>query len=240
MSIKEKVMGNYTLRKMVFRLTRFAAMNGLPIPFKKDPSKYWETRHTGEKHGPENYVKEDNSTYVTFDGLLGAIDKDASFLEIGCNAGRNLNYLYRLGYRDLTGVEINAQSVHETLRETFPALYEAGSWHIGNAADEIRGMPDKRYDVVFSIAVLEHIPPSDMSLFRDMVRVSRKYIAVITGENGLYDFEKLFERCGCKTVLHRIFYGAGHNFEMPRKPYDERQHFFETMFLRVFIKNDAQ
>lgn len=214
-------------------------MRGHSIPFRKEHRRYWQTRNIGDDHGPQKYITEDNSTYVLFQDLLKVLDKDASFLEVGCNAGRNLNFLLNAGYRNLAGIEINETSIKETLRHHFPSLYDTASFYIGNAADEIRKIEDNRYDVVFSIAVLEHIPPEDVGLFRDMVRVSRKYIAVITSENSRvysYNFQKAFERVGCKTVLFRLFYGESHNFELPKQPYIEKEHFFDTMFLRIFIK----
>jgi SAM-dependent methyltransferase len=226
--------------KLYFFLSRFLTMRGYNIPFRKDHRKYWQTRNTGDDHGPQRYTEEDHSTYVLFADLLRVLGKDASFLEVGCNAGRNLNFLLNAGYRNLAGIEINETSINETLRCHFPQLYDTALFYIGNAADEIKKIEDNRYDVVFSIAVLEHIPPEDMSLFRDMVRVSKKYIAVITGENSKvypYDFHKVFERAGCKTVQFRLFYGENHNFELPKQPYIEKDHLFDAMFLRIFIKN---
>ncbi len=224
---------------MYFSFSRFLVMNGFALPFRKDQRQYWETRNIGDDHGPEKYLIEDNATYVLFEDLLKVLNENASFLEVGCNAGRNLNYLLNKGYTDLAGIEINEISIHKTLKGHFPKLYEMGEFYVGNAAQEIRKIQNERYDVVFSIAVLEHIQPEDSTLFKDMVRVSKKYIAVITGENSRvypYNFEKIFERLGCKTVLFRLFYGEKHNFELPKQPYIEKEHFFNTMFLRIFIK----
>src|SRR3989338_4703446 len=35
----------------------------------------------------------------------------ASILELGCNVGRNLDYLFSKGYKDLTGVDINEKAI---------------------------------------------------------------------------------------------------------------------------------
>ena len=184
-------------------------------------------------------MQEDNTTYVLFEDILKVVGRDASFLEIGCNAGRNLNYLYKLGYRNLAGIEINELSVNETLREHFPELYKIGRFYLGNAAHEIKKIPDDSYDVTFSIAVLEHIPSEDKGLFFDMARVTKRYIAVITGENSrLYphNYDKLFEKYGYKKVLFRLFYGEGNMCEFPHELYDEKNHFFYSMFLRIYVK----
>jgi len=228
----------FLARKARWRCARLFAALGLRAPLTNGGygPEYWRSRKTGQAHGPENYTREDNSTRVLFEDILKAVGPDASFLEVGCNAGRNLDYLHAKGFRDLAGIEINAASVHETLKKAFPELYATGKFFVGNAADEIKKIPDSRYDVVFSIAVLEHIAPRDQSLFLDMVRVSKKYVAVITGENGLYDFERIFGSHNCSTAVFRLFYGDGHGFSLPTEPYDEEKHFFDSMFLRVFIK----
>jgi len=226
-------------KKLYFPAARFLAMHGWAFPFVEDQGEYWESRKSGDTHGPEKYIQEDNSTYVLFEALLDVVDSSASFLEIGCNAGRNLNYLLRKGYTNLAGIEINALSIHETLRNQFPELCKTAVFYVGNAASEIKKIPDNSFDVTFSIGVLEHIRPQDMSLFEDMVRVTKRYVAVITSENSRvypYDFEKVFTRLGCKAIVYRLFYGKEHNFRLPRQSYNESEHFFNLMFLRIFVK----
>jgi SAM-dependent methyltransferase len=53
---------------------------------------------------------------------------DDSVLELGCNAGRNLNYLHKAGYSELTGVDINSEAL-ELLRQEHPKLAESASLH---------------------------------------------------------------------------------------------------------------
>lgn len=212
---------------------------GISAPWKPDEAEYWRSRNPGDKHGPENYIQEDNSTYVMFEDLLKVLKTDSSFLEIGCNAGRNLNYLLKQGYTDLAGIEINDASVNVVLKEHFPDLYRQGTFFIGNALDEIRKVPDARYDVVFSIGVLEHIPYEDKALFNEIARVSKHYIAIITGAKSRlfnYDYEKIFRKVGYTSVIYRLFYGEGHGFHLPTEPYNKIKHAFNSMFLRIFIK----
>jgi SAM-dependent methyltransferase len=237
-----KLRKSHTVNKIEYRLSRLLASFGVNPPWKiTDSRKYWLSRTMGDEHGPEKYLQEDNATYVLFEDLLRVVGKNTSFLEIGCNAGRNLNFLYNLGYRNLTGIEINELSINKTLKEHFPDLYKVGRFYIGNAADEIKKIPDDSYDVTFSISVLEHIPPEDKSLFFDMARVTRGYIAIITGVNSMqypYNYDKMFEKFGYKKVLFRLFYGEGHNFEFPKEFYCESKYFFNSMFLSIFIKKE--
>jgi len=235
-----KLRKSHTINKIEYRLSWLSASFGInPLWKMTDSRKHWQSRTLGDEHGPEKYLQEDNSTYVLFEDLLEVVGKDTSFLEIGCNAGRNLNFLYNFGYRNLAGIEINELSINKTMKERFPDLYNTGRFYIGNAAREIKKIPSKSYDVTFSIAVLEHIPPEDKSLYFDMARVTRGYIAIITGANSRqypYNYDKMFDKFGYKKVLFRLFYGEGHNFEFPKEFYDEKKHFFNSMFLSIFVK----
>lgn len=230
---------SFRIEHFYFKLSRFLAMRGISNPLSPDPQGYWESRDIGEKHGPDAYLGEDNTTYLLFDDLLNVLDTKTSFLDIGCNAGRNLNYLFKKGFRDLAGIDINPVSINEVMKKEFPDLFNMGTFYVGNAAHVIKNITDERYDVVFSNGVLEHISPENMGLFKDMVRVCRRYIVVITSENSRvhpYDFEKVFTRLGCKMILYRLFYGIDNDFCFPRELYNERKHFFNSTFLRIFVK----
>lgn len=236
-----KIRDSHTFKNIEAGVSAVSGLAGASPPWKRNEREYWRSREMGERHGPENYLQEDNSTYAMFEGgILKALGENASFLEIGCNAGRNLNYLLKHGYTDLTGIEINDASINIVLKEHFPDLYEKGTFFIGNALDAIRKVPDERYDVVFSIGVFEHIPYEDKALFNEVARVSKRYIAIITSVRSSlfnYNYEKIFRDLGFTTIEYRLFYGENHNFSMPVEPYDPKKHEFDSKFLRIFIKN---
>jgi SAM-dependent methyltransferase len=237
---KRKIRNSHAFKSIDSRVSAVFGWVGINPPWKPDEREYWRSRDVGDKHGPENYLNEDNSTYVMFEDLLETFRGNASFLEIGCNAGRNLNYLMKRGYSDLGGIEINGASINIALKEHFPDLYEKGTFFIGNALDEIKKIPDDRYDVVFSVGVLEHIPYKDKKLFAEMARVSKRYIAIITAAKSTlfnYDYENIFIKLGFTTVVYRFFYGENHNFKLPNELYNAKQHKFNSMFLRIFTRN---
>jgi SAM-dependent methyltransferase len=116
-----------------------------------------------------------SSTIVT--ALLGILEPDSSVLEVGCNVGRNLNHLYRMGYTDLAGVEINPHAVAR-LRTEYPHL--AGvPVSVGSAEDVLPSIPDNAYDIVFTMAVLEHIHPDSAVVFREIVRIADRCVLAI-------------------------------------------------------------
>ncbi len=108
--------------------------------------------------------------------LIKDLPKDAAILEVGCNVGRNLAFLHDSGYRNLTGIEISPHAAR-LLRETYPQLVDA-SVKVGAAEEVLPGFEDKRFDLVFTMAVLEHIHPDSTSVFENMARVARSLLTI--------------------------------------------------------------
>jgi pseudaminic acid biosynthesis-associated methylase len=101
---------------------------------------------------------------------LGDIGNDASFLEVGCNTGNQLSLLQEMGYRNLSGIELQPYAL-EIARRRLPGL----SLQSGSAL----ALPhaDASFDVVFTSGVLIHIAPDDLSTaLEEIHRCSRTYI----------------------------------------------------------------
>lgn len=101
---------------------------------------------------------------------------DADVLEVGCNVGRNLAYLRDNGYSSLSGIEISPTAVG-LLRQNYPQLADADI-RCGPAEVELLSYSDAQFDLVFTMAVLEHIHPSSSVVFDEMVRVGREILAI--------------------------------------------------------------
>lgn len=97
-------------------------------------------------------------------------------LEIGCNAGRNLAFLWHGGFRRLHGVEISEQAVHK-LRSSFPELGKIPI-DVGPAEEILPRFDDNSFNIVFTMAVLEHIHDDSSALFDEMGRISRRVIVI--------------------------------------------------------------
>lgn len=101
---------------------------------------------------------------------LGDIGHDASFLEVGCNTGNQLSLLQEMGYRDLSGIELQPYAL-EIARRRLPGI----SLQSGSAL----ALPhaSESFDVVFTSGVLIHIAPDDLPMALDEIhRCSRKFI----------------------------------------------------------------
>lgn len=208
-------------------LARALVMRGLPHPFyREDAPGYWASRTRLTNHSPEQYLDADDMTRVVLDPVCALVPTDAAFLEVGCNAGRNLEYLRRRGYARLTGVDINPVAVRETLPRHLPELARVAELRVGDAAECLRALPTGAYDVVFAMFVLLHVPPGRMALFAEMARVCRGTIVVANDACGYpypYDYARLFTRLGCTQVREERV-GAQHiqQFTVARRPVQEK------------------
>lgn len=132
-------------------------------------------------------------------------DKDASILEIGCNVGRNLWVLHQGGFHNLSGIEINREAV-EMLRAKFPGMAKQADIKCGAVESIIREIPGNSYDVVFTMAVLEHIHEDSAWIFGEMARVTRRYIITLEDEVAVSwrtfsrNYRKVFEKVGMRQV----------------------------------------
>lgn len=137
--------------------------------------------------------------------LSPLITKDCSILEIGCNAGRNLNHLWQTGYTTLREMEISEHAV-KRLRVAYPSL-AAIPIDVGPAEHSIKKYESKSFDVIFTMSVLEHLHPDCVVPQRN--RSSRKEICSRVRTEGREAFAHSIPlehpagiHCGCLD-LHR-------------------------------------
>jgi SAM-dependent methyltransferase len=161
---------------------------------------YWQKPDA--VNDPHTYL--DGQPRSTF--LVGLLQKyvpdNGSVLELGCNVGRNLNYLYEAGYRDLEAIEINPEAV-QILKQTFPDMAAISKIHVGLIEDNIRSVGYK--DCIFTMAVLVHIHPNSDWIFAEISKHAKTLI-VIEGEQGASwrhfarNYRMIFENLGMRQM----------------------------------------
>ena len=98
-----------------------------------------------------------------------------SLLEIGCNAGANIQRVrkeFKIDDNDLAGVDVNKDAI-EFVQNKLPDVL----WRIGNA----KSLPfsNKEYDIVLSDAVLMYADPTEAEeILAEMNRVAKKAIVI--------------------------------------------------------------
>jgi SAM-dependent methyltransferase len=109
------------------------------------------------------------------------LDRDAAVLELGCSSGRHLAHLHEHGYENLTGIDVN-EAAFEVMAESFPATAAAGTFHAAPIETVLAELPDDRFDAVFSVETLQHLPPASDWVFETLGRVTAELLVTVENE----------------------------------------------------------
>lgn len=165
--------------------------------------RYWETRTSaGADNRPADYVTKNPAIVdLMHEFWSPEVSRTSTVMELGCNAGANLERLRQLGYPQLSGVEINPGAIRE-LHESFPQLAQAAPLTVGPLEDVLPNLEADSVDVVYTMAVLLHIHPASDRIFDEMSRIARNQICVVEAENTTLayifarNYRRVFERRG--------------------------------------------
>ncbi len=177
-----------------------------PARSAEDLHRFWRAPEAPGNR-PEDYLAEATHprSRLLVETLARHAPPPASVLELGCNAGRNLAFLFEAGYADLAAVEVNAGAI-ELFRAHHPAAASATRLHVGTLEEELPRLGDGAHDVVFTMAVLEHVHTSSEAVFRDIARVTGSTLVTIEDEAKVSwrhfprDYRRVFEPLGLEQV----------------------------------------
>jgi ubiquinone/menaquinone biosynthesis C-methylase UbiE len=160
---------------------------------------YWRR----SEQDPLEYANVNNKRSMRLTEIIQEYIKKGSILELGTNCGRNLHHLYKAGFNDLEGVEISPAAIL-TLRDIYPELKHIRI-HNGTIEDLIPTFPDKSFECVFSMAVLEHIHYDSDWVFAHIARIAHKIITIedelrIGERHFSRNYEKVFTRFGMRQI----------------------------------------
>jgi SAM-dependent methyltransferase len=231
---------NPTLKRQYLKLAVLCSNNGIrpPLSGKADKvEKGWMEQELGHpSRNPLFYVEHDESVDLLFLDILPFLDEEANILEIGCNAGRNLNYLYSRGFKKLTGIEIGVKA-EDVMKEHFSDAYKSTKYIVGNAYEELLRLPSSHYDLVFVHSVLVNIAPRWNAIFKEIARVSKSYVLTMENEGSYLayprDFEKMFKKVGLKQILFK-FYNLYEERRVLRHQFI-RNEIFKNNTVRLFV-----
>ena len=171
-----------------------------------DLHEYW--RDPGDEgNRPESYLgegTEQRSRYLV-KLALGHSDPAASVLEVGCNVGRNLEALRQAGFSDLSAVEINAGAL-ALLRERHPELAAQAKLANRPVEEFARERADGQYDLIYTMAVLEHIHPDSEWVFGELARATSSTLITVEDERAVTwrhfprNYREVFEGHGMRQV----------------------------------------
>ncbi|MDQ0159586.1 class I SAM-dependent methyltransferase [Alkalibacillus salilacus] len=161
---------------------------------------YWKNESL-----PEHYLRHSGRSELLYNHINKYIDESKQVLEIGCNLGRNLNYLYENNYKKLTGIEISEEAINQ-LKKYHPHLIDHGEIIHSSVENIIEELPTNQYDLVFTMAVLEHIHPDSEWIFKEIARITDAYLMTIEAEKSEHwrifprNYKEIFEELGFKQI----------------------------------------
>lgn len=134
--------------------------------------------------------------------MMKEVPRDASILELGCGAGRNLRAMRAAGFTNLAGIDISEEAVR-MLGAITPD--HAFALHEGDIHERLYHLPP--VDAVVSVATMQHL--DDKQFFLNFRRLPRTDLFLIEDETRLtrIDFPRsyrpIFERYGFNQVSER-------------------------------------
>ncbi|HEY3163644.1 MAG TPA: class I SAM-dependent methyltransferase [Candidatus Limnocylindrales bacterium] len=154
-----------------------------PIPEKTaaELRDYW--RDPPDGNVPASYRDRPERSAYLVELVRRHVAPGSRILEIGCNVGRNLHYLYEAGYTELSGIEISAAAV-DALRASYPDTAARAAVQVAAAEEALPGFADGAFDLVFTMAVLEHIHPESEWLFDEIRRIDARHLITIEDERS--------------------------------------------------------
>lgn len=142
---------------------------------------------------PEFYLDLDNITRLIVSTIARYAAPEMTILELGCGTGRNLAGLWQAGFRNVAGVEINADAVRLG-RATFPELANIPIT-IAPVEDVIPTLSP--VDVIYTQGFLMHLPHEKDWVISSLRKLARRVIVTNEGERAesfhawMHDFKAL-------------------------------------------------
>ena len=173
---------------------------------KDDLHEFW--RHPDAANRPERYLEHAGRSEFLLGFVSPYVARDSTILEVGCNVGRNLARLFDAGFRRLVGIEINGEAL-SVLTLSYPDMAAAATLIHAPVEDAIRELPDASMDLVFTMAVLEHIHTDSEWIFDQIVRVAGSTVVTVEDEHGISrhhvprNYRRVFEGRGLEQVAHQ-------------------------------------
>jgi SAM-dependent methyltransferase len=142
------------------------------------------TREHWERH-PTTTAFEgiDPASQAQMDEIISLLpDRNAPILDMGCNVGRHLDYLYRQGYRNLRGVDWSSAALRD-MATRYPDMHAVA--RLTNASfEDFLGAHAEPVELVYTRgATFELVHPS-FPLVRRVCRIARRYVVLVISETS--------------------------------------------------------
>ena len=168
----------------------------------KQLNEIWENKF-GDAYTERKLMvhKSEGKSRATFwRNLFQMVPEVQTVLEIGCNAGINLEAIFEVNNKlQIIGIEPNKYALHKAI-EISNDRYSVLNGNVYNLPRDLKS------DMIFTCTVLIHISPNDLiSALNNIYKASNSYILIM---EYYWPTVKEIEYRGLKDVLWKQDYGA--------------------------------
>jgi SAM-dependent methyltransferase len=150
------------------------------------------TREHWEKHPTVTAFEGiDPASQAQMDEIMALVpDRNAAILDLGCNVGRHLDYLYGQGYRNLRGVDWSASAIRD-MAVRYPEMHAHSKLVSASFQDFLSGEPEPA-DLVYTRGATFELVHPRFALVHHVCRVARRYAVLVISEAG-HAYPRLWE-----------------------------------------------
>ncbi len=204
LSIDQNKVRDPFMRGLVGKIHNELMARAVYYPREEDILNYW-SKPDDDVNRSEEYVHPVARSIYLETLIKTHCTEVSSILELGCNIGRNLNHLKQTFNIPVAGIEISKYAL-DLIQKTYPSLRDC-TFYNGDMTGIIESIPDKTYDMVFSMAVLMHLHPATPEQFwSHIIRIAKRYIITIENEsigsnrNWPRNYKQLLEPFGAQEL----------------------------------------
>jgi len=167
------------------------------ILMREDQINYWI--NPTQENLPHTYLADNGRSDMLVDIVKNkiALDAERTILELGCNVGRNLSALENAGYTNLFGIDVNKKALD---------MVQSKACLMHGPVEKVLPRILQPYGLVFTMAVLQHIPYENNDVFGHIARLGRYNLVTIEDESSnssrhfSRNYKEVFEKLGLRQV----------------------------------------
>jgi SAM-dependent methyltransferase len=147
-------------------------------PWRTNPTDYWE------RYPTDHFRDLGGASRALLDEIMEVMPaRDAAILDMGCNAGRHLDYLFTQGYRNLAGVDFSGAAIRE-MANRYPEMHRHSRLVVSSFEDFLPTVPAATFDLVYTRGATFEIVHPRFALIRHVCRISKKFVVLVISEFG--------------------------------------------------------
>jgi SAM-dependent methyltransferase len=196
--------------KARMQIAKYASTRGWVIPFltvRSGIAEKWRAARRDDGIGYKYYLELDDLSRTLLKEIAARTKPADHILDLGCNVGRELNHLWSIGYRHLTGVEIGVEPVR-AMGEVFPEMALGSRIFNKSMTEAVREFEAGEFELVYAHGSLVSLSAREQFVFDEMARISRRYIVTMENEWSLLlfprDFGRVFGERGFRQIYHAV------------------------------------